>query len=128
MREDKTRNVYVVGRIKELIKVNAYQVAPTEVEAHIGHMEGVMDSAVIGVPDQTAGELPRAFVVRADNDDGRRLTANDVAQHVAKMLSAYKHLKGGVEFINAIPRSEAGKILRRQLLREHLDKRQKSKL
>ena len=128
VREDEKRNLFVVGRLKELIKVNAYQVAPTELETHIGQLEGVSDCAVVGVPNEASGELPYALIVRADNDAGRRLQADDVARHVASHLSAYKHLKGGVDFVSTIPRSEAGKLLRRRILSEYLEKRQKSKL
>ena len=70
-----------------------------------------MDVAVIGVPDERAGEVPRAYVVKAKED----LEETSVKEHVAKALSKHKHLEGGVEFVTEIPKSAAGKILRKDL-------------
>jgi len=103
--------VFLVDRKKELIKVKGLQVAPAELENHIRGLEGVTDVAVIGVANARAGEVPRAYVVK-----GREgLTEEDVKGHVAAALSPHKHLAGGVEFVEQIPKSAAGKILRKDL-------------
>jgi len=103
--------VFLVDRKKELIKVKGLQVAPAELENHIRGLEGVTDVAVIGVANARAGEVPRAYVVK-----GREgLTEEDVKNHVAAALSPHKHLAGGVEFLAQIPKSAAGKILRKDL-------------
>ena len=88
-----------------------HQVAPAELENLLRGLAGVRDVAVIGVPDQRAGEVPRAYVVR----EVETLTEQEVADHVADALSRHKHLVGGVEFVREIPKSAAGKILRKDL-------------
>jgi len=108
---DQAHSVFIVDRKKELIKVKGLQVAPAELENLIRSLEGVMDVAVIGIPDERAGEIPRAYVVKADD----RLEEKDVQGFVAQALSKHKHLVGGVEFVKEIPKSAAGKILRKDL-------------
>ncbi|KAG6402231.1 hypothetical protein SASPL_139107 [Salvia splendens] len=104
--------IYVVDRIKELIKHNGYQVAPAELEAIlIGHPE-ITDAAVIPLEDEAAGQIPVACVVRAAAD---KLTEDQVIQFINSQVAPYKAIRR-VSFINAIPRSAAGKILRRQLI------------
>ncbi|GMT21573.1 hypothetical protein PFISCL1PPCAC_12870, partial [Pristionchus fissidentatus] len=71
----------------------------------------IQDAAVIGVPDAKAGELPKAFIVKSEPS----LTADQVYNFVKEKVSPYKNLNGGVEFIDGIPKSAAGKILRRVL-------------
>merc|ERR1719228_1088016 len=113
---DKNGHVFIVDRKKELIKVKGLQVAPAELENLIRSLEGVMDVAVIGIPDERAGEVPRAYVVKsADN-----LEEKNVQDFVAKNLSKHKHLVGGVEFVKEIPKSAAGKILRKDLKAAYL--------
>ncbi|HEX3309129.1 MAG TPA: hypothetical protein VHS32_23000, partial [Streptosporangiaceae bacterium] len=103
---------FVVDRVKELIKYKGYQVAPAELEAVlIGHPE-IADAAVIGVLDKESGEeLPKAFVVRAP---GSSATEDDVLAFVAAHTAPYKRVRR-VEFIDAVPKSASGKILRREL-------------
>lgn len=72
----------------------------------------VADVAVVGVPDPLAGEVPKAFVVLKVD---RKLTEKDIYDFVAKKLTRYKHLEGGVAFLDAIPRNVAGKIMRNEL-------------
>uniref|UniRef100_A0AC35TQ63 4-coumarate--CoA ligase 1-like n=1 Tax=Rhabditophanes sp. KR3021 TaxID=114890 RepID=A0AC35TQ63_9BILA len=108
---DKRNNIYIVDRIKELIKVKGLQVPPAEIEDILLSHPQVQDVAVIGIPDAEAGELPKAFVVR----NNKKLTEKDIYDFVAGKLAKYKHLRGGVEFIDEIPKSPAGKILRRLL-------------
>ena len=88
------------------------QVAPAELENTIRGIPGVMDVAVIGVPNERTGEVPRAYVVRSSDGD---LTKETIIDTIAEHLSKHKHLAGGVEFVDAIPKSAAGKILRKDL-------------
>ncbi|OCH89308.1 acetyl-CoA synthetase-like protein, partial [Obba rivulosa] len=112
--------VFVVDRIKELIKVKGFQVAPAELEGHLLDHPDVSDVCVVGVTDDYSGELPLAFVVLDPNAD-ERIKSNpaeaEKIKYVADAKVQYKHLAGGVEFIEAIPKSPSGKLLRR-LLRE----------
>ncbi|KAI1433280.1 hypothetical protein GGR50DRAFT_515723 [Xylaria sp. CBS 124048] len=107
----------VVDRLKELIKTKGHQVAPAELEAHLLTHPDVKDCTVIPVPDERAGEVPKAFVVKstvaANKPDEEIIRA--INKHVEEHKARYKWLKGGIEFIDAIPKSPSGKILRRLL-------------
>ncbi|MEV4317187.1 AMP-binding protein [Actinocrispum sp. NPDC049592] len=100
----------VVDRLKELIKYKGFQVAPAELEAVLLTHPGIADAAVIGVADPEAGEVPKAFVTAADP----ALTAEDIQAFVAERVAPYKKVRQ-VEFIDQIPKSPAGKILRKIL-------------
>lgn len=102
--------IFISDRMKELIKVKGLQVAPAELEDVLRGLEGVKDVAVVGVEDQRAGQLPRAFIVR---DEG--LTEEDVNDFMQIQVSSHKQLKGGIVFVQQIPKSASGKILRREL-------------
>jgi acyl-CoA synthetase (AMP-forming)/AMP-acid ligase II len=106
---DDDGHFYIVDRLKELIKYKGFQVPPAELEALLITHPAVADVAVIGVPDEEAGELPKAFVVKRGEVDGATLQAF-VAEHVA----TYKNIRM-VEFVDEIPKSASGKILRRLL-------------
>ncbi|KFB36727.1 luciferin 4-monooxygenase [Anopheles sinensis] len=110
---DKDGEFYVVDRLKELIKYKGYQVPPAEIEAILLSHPGVQDAAVIGVPDEAAGELPMAFVVR--QQDALQLSEKELVDYVQQRASPAKRLHGGVRFIEAIPKNLSGKILRREL-------------
>ncbi|GFG29670.1 hypothetical protein Cfor_08212, partial [Coptotermes formosanus] len=86
-------------------------VAPAELEEILRSHPDIDDAAVVGVPDDRAGEVPRAFVVPARPG----VSEEDVKQFVAAKLSEHKQLKGGVKFLTSIPKSPSGKILRREL-------------
>ena len=101
----------IVDRLKELIKYKGFQVPPAELEALLINHPEVMDVAVIGVPDEAAGELPKAFVVRAP---GSEVSADTLKAFVAEHVSSYKQIRL-VDFVDAIPKSASGKILRRIL-------------
>ncbi|KAL0829237.1 hypothetical protein ABMA28_004062 [Loxostege sticticalis] len=103
---------YIVDRTKELIKVKGNQVSPTEIESVIMEQPEVADVAVVGMPDPLAGELPKAFVVLKP---GHKMTEKQIYDLVAQKLTKYKHLDGGVAFLDAIPRNAAGKIMRNEL-------------
>ncbi|KAJ4829841.1 hypothetical protein Tsubulata_016554 [Turnera subulata] len=104
--------LHIVDRIKELIKHNGYQVAPAELESILLSHSEVLDAAVIPVEDEEAGQIPMAYVVRASNSE---LTEEQVIQFVARQVAPYKKVRK-VSFISAIPKSAAGKILRKQLV------------
>ena len=100
----------IVDRLKELIKYKGFQVPPAELEAILINHPGVADCAVIGVPDEEAGEIPKGFVVVSDDD----VTDEELMAFVAEKVSPQKKLRQ-IERIDEIPKSAAGKILRREL-------------
>jgi acyl-CoA synthetase (AMP-forming)/AMP-acid ligase II len=100
---------WIVDRLKELIKYKGLQVAPAELEALLLTHPAVMDAAVIGIPDDEAGELPKAFVVRKGE-----VTETEIMEFVAANVAPYKRIRM-VQFIDQIPKSSSGKILRRML-------------
>lgn len=107
--------LFVVDRVKELIKYKGFQVAPAELEALLLTHDGIADAAVIGVTDAEGTEIPKAYVVRqAGAPDAPDLTAEDVMAHVAGRVAPYKKVRS-VEFVDSIPRAASGKILRREL-------------
>jgi acyl-coenzyme A synthetase/AMP-(fatty) acid ligase len=101
----------IVDRVKELIKYHGYQIAPAELEALLLSHPQVMDAAVIGVLDDDKQEIPKAFVVAAP-DAG--LTAQEVMEYVAARVAPHKKVRR-VEFVEVIPKSGSGKILRKEL-------------
>lgn len=103
--------IFIVDRLKEFIKYKAYQVAPAELEDILQSHPSVLDAAVIGAPDEAAGEIPMAFVVRKEGD---ALDAAELIQYVATRVAPYKKIRA-VEFVSEIPKSPAGKVLRRVL-------------
>jgi acyl-CoA synthetase (AMP-forming)/AMP-acid ligase II len=108
---DEHHHVYIVDRVKELIKYKGFQVPPAELEALIITHPAVADVAVIGVPDEEAGELPKAFVTLKA---GAEASEADIMDFVAGTVATYKKIRL-VEFIDEIPKSASGKILRRFL-------------
>jgi acyl-CoA synthetase (AMP-forming)/AMP-acid ligase II len=101
---------YIVDRLKELIKYKAYQVAPAELEALLLTHPSVADVAVIGVPDEEAGELPKAYIVPRGE-----VTVEEIMAFVAERVASYKKIRL-LEFTDQIPKSSSGKILRRVLI------------
>ncbi|CRK98690.1 CLUMA_CG012130, isoform A [Clunio marinus] len=108
---DENGEFYITDRLKELIKVKGFQVAPAELEALIRSHPNVADAAVIGVPHDRFGEVPKAFVVRKNSN----LNEEEIKSFVAGKVAEYKQIDGGVEFIESIPKNATGKILRRSL-------------
>jgi acyl-CoA synthetase (AMP-forming)/AMP-acid ligase II len=100
----------IVDRLKELIKYKGFQVAPAELEALLLSHPQVADACVIGQPDVEAGEVPKAYVVGKGN-----LAADTLIEFVAASVAPYKRLRA-VEFVETLPRSPAGKLLRRMLV------------
>ncbi len=110
-RVDENGNLWIVDRVKELIKVKGFQVAPAELEGLLLAHPAIADCAVIGRPDDEAGEVPVAFVVRRAE---AALTEAEVQAHIAGQVAHYKALRA-VHFTDLIPKSPSGKILRRVL-------------
>ena len=108
---DEFGHMTIVDRLKELIKFKGFQVAPAELEALIITHPKVADVAVIGIADDEAGEVPKAFVTAVD---GETVTLEEIQALVAEHLVSYKQIKV-LEVIEAIPKSAAGKILRKEL-------------
>ncbi|EEB16371.1 luciferase, putative [Pediculus humanus corporis] len=104
--------IYIVSRLKELIKYKGFQVSPTELETVLLSHPGVKEAGVIGIPDEEAGELPLAFIVK---QPGANITEDEIKKYVAGKVSPQKKLHGGVRFIPEIPKNPSGKILRREL-------------
>lgn len=110
-RVDQHDHFYIVDRLKELIKYKGFQVPPAELEALLISHPEIADVAVVPVADVEAGELPKAFVVTVA---GSALTGDDVMAFVVGKVATYKQIRL-VEFIDEIPKSASGKILRRLL-------------
>ncbi|CAG0886496.1 unnamed protein product [Cyprideis torosa] len=110
---------FIVDRAKELIKWKGFQVAPAELESLLLQHPKVLDVAVVGLPDERAGELPMAFVVKKPGHDD--LSEEELRGYVEAHAADHKRLRGGVRFVDAIPKSESGKILRRILKKQLLD-------
>ncbi|KAJ7751240.1 amp dependent CoA ligase [Mycena maculata] len=115
--------IFVVDRLKEIIKVKGFQVAPAELEGHLLLHPAVADACVVGIPDDYSGEIPLAFVVlnvealkrvTGNPSEGEKIKAA-LVKHVSDNKIAYKRLAGGVVYIDAIPKNPSGKILRRIL-------------
>jgi acyl-CoA synthetase (AMP-forming)/AMP-acid ligase II len=100
---------YIVDRLKELIKYKGYQVAPAELEALLLSHPAVADAAVIGIPDQEAGEIPKGYVVLKG-----ATTPDEVMAFVADRVAPHKKLRR-VDVVEQIPKAASGKILRRVL-------------
>ncbi|KAK7906037.1 hypothetical protein LTR67_000762 [Exophiala xenobiotica] len=110
-----TKKWYIVDRIKDLIKVNAFQVAPAELEEILLRHPDIIDAAVIGIDNpEAATELPRAYVVTRPSA-GAALTEETVKEFVAAQVVKYKRLEGGVRFVSSIPKAASGKILKAPL-------------
>jgi acyl-CoA synthetase (AMP-forming)/AMP-acid ligase II len=102
--------VFIVDRVKELIKYKGMQIAPAELEAVLVSHPAITDAAVIRTPDEEAGEVPKAFVVAKEE-----LSAQEVMAWVAERVAPHKKIRV-VEFVDEIPKSLSGKILRRVLM------------
>jgi len=103
--------LFIVDRLKELIKYKGFQVPPAEIEALLLTHPCVADAAVIGLPDEGAGEIPIGYVVL---EPGKPATAQDIMDFVSGQVAHYKQLRR-ITFVDAIPKSASGKILRRVL-------------
>ena len=117
---DPDGHFYIVDRAKELIKYKGLQVPPAELEAVLLTHEAIADAAVIPCPDDEAGEVPKAYVVlRSD------ATPEEIMSYVASRVAPFKRIRG-VEFIDQIPKSPSGKILRRMLVQAERERKLQS--
>ncbi|KAF2200694.1 amp dependent CoA ligase [Delitschia confertaspora ATCC 74209] len=127
--DEKTGLWYIVDRKKELIKVRGFQVAPAELEATLLSHPSIIDSAVIGVKVSTNSEepieIPRAYVILRPG--APKPTEQEVIDYCAERLAKYKKLEGGVAFVEMIPKTASGKILKR-VLREQAQREMGAKL
>lgn len=115
---DEEGYIYLVDRIKDLIKYKGFQVAPSELEILLLKHPSIKDVAVVGKPDERVGELPMAFVVRKMDED---VSEEQIHEYLKEFVSGNKRLHGGVKFVEAIPKNPTGKILRtclRQMVEE----------
>jgi len=108
---DEHGHMTIVDRLKELIKFKGFQVAPAELEALLITHPKIADVAVIGIPDDEAGEIPKAFVTTTPGDS---ITLEEIQALVSEHLVSYKQIKQ-FEIIDSIPKSASGKILRKDL-------------
>jgi acyl-CoA synthetase (AMP-forming)/AMP-acid ligase II len=108
---------YIVDRVKELIKYKGLQVSPAELEALLLTHPDIMDVAVIPIPDEEAGELPKAYVVTRTGDLDNEPLAAQIMAFMAELVSPHKRIRV-IEFCSEIPKSASGKILRRVLVEQ----------
>ena len=120
--QDKDNNFYITDRVKELIKYKGFQVAPAELEGKLMDHPDIEDVAVIGVEDREQHtEVPRAYVVSSKGKDAGEREAKEIIEWLGGKVASHKRLRGGVRFIDEVPKSAAGKILRR-ILKERAGK------
>ncbi|PPD91991.1 hypothetical protein GOBAR_DD11056 [Gossypium barbadense] len=110
--------VYVVDRLKELIKYKGYQVPPAELEALLLSHPQISGAAVIPFPDEEVGQYPMAYVVR---NSGSNISDTALMDFVAKQVAPYKRIRK-VAFVTSIPKNPSGKILRRELIKLAISK------
>lgn len=108
---DSSGQFTIVDRLKELIKVKGLQVSPSELEDLIRRHPGVLDVAVVGVPDERVGESPRAYVIRRNAN----VEEQSIVDYVAERVAPHKKLEQGVMFVESLPKNQTGKLLRREL-------------
>jgi acyl-CoA synthetase (AMP-forming)/AMP-acid ligase II len=126
--QDRDHNFYITDRVKELIKYKGFQVAPAELEGKLMDHPGINDVAVIGVTDEEQHtEVPRAYVVPAHADKTGEQDAAQIVEWLSARVAHHKKLRGGVRFIDEIPKSAAGKILRRVLKEKAKDEEEEKK-
>ncbi|XP_028142629.1 probable 4-coumarate--CoA ligase 3 isoform X1 [Diabrotica virgifera virgifera] len=111
--------LYISDRLKELIKVRGFQVAPAELEEIIRDHPSVAEAAVIGIPHPLSGEVPRAYIVPKKD---KTVDLEELDQYVSNKVAKYKKLSGGIQVVDVIPKNPSGKILRRKLKENYLEK------
>lgn len=114
--QDKDGNFFITDRVKELIKYKGFQVPPAELEGLLLSHEAINDVAVIGIYDKDqATELPRAYIAVKAGVERNEKTAQEIQAWLQSKVANHKRLRGGVRFVDEIPKSASGKILRRVL-------------
>ena len=119
--QDDHGNFFITDRVKELIKYKGFQVPPAELEGYLIGNPNIDDVAVIGIydPDQ-ATEIPRAYVVPSKGTEASKEKEKEIMDWLAQKVASHKRLRGGVKFVDEIPKSASGKILRRVLKEQAL--------
>uniref|UniRef100_A0A1Q3FND9 Putative acyl-coa synthetase n=2 Tax=Culex tarsalis TaxID=7177 RepID=A0A1Q3FND9_CULTA len=108
-RFDEDGLMYVVDRKKDIIKYGNYQISPSDVEAVVQGIAGVAAACIVGIPQENGNDLVTALVVRSSESIGSEF----IVQEAAKKLPDYKHLRGGVYFVDQLPMTPSGKVVRR---------------
>ncbi|CAL4122556.1 unnamed protein product [Meganyctiphanes norvegica] len=111
---DEDGYLIIKDRTQDYIKVNTFHVAPSELEDLLHQHPLVEDVGVVGVPDEMAGQVPRAYIVTKDQPD-KEMAVRDICNYVESQVSKHKQLAGGIVFIDELPRSKTGNLLRREL-------------
>ncbi|KAI8344742.1 hypothetical protein BC941DRAFT_464949 [Chlamydoabsidia padenii] len=126
--DSKSQEIIILERIKELIKYKGLQVAPAELESLLMGHDKVADSCVVGVYDAAqATEYPRAYVVLTATAKPSDALAKELMDYIAGKVVNHKKLRGGVRFVDSIPKSPSGKILRREV-REWIKKEEETRV
>jgi long-chain acyl-CoA synthetase len=102
--------IYIEDRKKDMINVSGFNVYPNEIEGVVAEMDGILEVAAVGVPDEKSGEAVKLFVVKRDQS----ITEEDVVEHCRNNLTGYK-IPREVEFREELPKTNVGKVLRRAL-------------
>ncbi|CAB3255926.1 unnamed protein product [Arctia plantaginis] len=110
-RYDDNKYLYITDRLKELIKVKGFQVPPAELETVLRTHPKVLDCAVLGIPDPSSGEYPKAFIV---TQQGVNLPEEEILDYVNSKVAVFKKVRE-VQFVKEIPKNAAGKILKKEL-------------
>ncbi|XP_055325885.1 uncharacterized protein LOC129579744 [Sitodiplosis mosellana] len=120
---DDDGNLYIIDRKKDLMKYRGFQISPSEMDAFLIESPDIKSSCVVGIPDELGPDLPAAVIVRAD---GSNISGEEVYDMVAEHFADYYHLRGGVYFVDSLPTTLSGKVLRRkakemaiELFKEH---------
>ena len=113
---DKDGNFYITDRVKESIEYKGIQVPPAELEGLLISHPMVNDIAVVGVYNKDqATEVPRAYIIPKPGVEGSPKTAEDIIKWLQAKVTNHKRLRGGIRFVDKVPKSASGKILRRLL-------------
>lgn len=105
-------NVYIVARIKDVIKVGPIQVSPVELELLLMSHEAVLEAAVVGVSHEEYVEVPKAFVVLKK---GHKCEEQAIIEFIEAQVNPHKRLRGGITFVDDLPRSSLGKVQKSKL-------------
>lgn len=112
---DEQGYITLLDRKKDMILVSGFNVFPNEIESVMLDYKGIIDCAVIGIPDSRQGEAVKIYVVPSDDD----VTKNDIREYALENLTGYKCPRH-IEFINELPKSNIGKVLRKKLREKHI--------
>ncbi|KAG8707022.1 hypothetical protein FRC11_007756 [Ceratobasidium sp. 423] len=116
---NKDGDVFIVDRLKEILKVRGFQVAPAELEGFLLDHPLVADVGVVGFPDEYSGEIPLAFIALSEEAKKSGKSQDTLRKELTKFVAdnkiRYKWLEGGIVFVDAVPKNPSGKILRRML-------------